>query len=153
MGGGYINTDAESGVSHMPSSLEESAFIPEHDERQMRKLLAHTLPALKDRPLVRRSLCWFADTDDSDFIIDYLPGTSDSVVVLTGDSGHGFKMFPIFGSWVSNFLGAGQQQVTRWRWKEPKPAGAKANWGGDVSWRIGESKELAEIRPGRSSKL
>ncbi|KAJ6079388.1 hypothetical protein N7467_009141 [Penicillium canescens] len=153
MGGGYINTDAQTGVSHMPGSLEESAFIPEHDEKQMRKLLAHTLPALKDRPLVRRSLCWFADTDDSDFIIDYLPETSDSVVVLSGDSGHGFKMFPIFGSWVRDFLGAGQQQITRWRWKQPKPADEKGNWGGDVSWRIGESKELAEIRPGRSSKL
>mgnify|MGYP002718634886 FL=1 len=121
--------------------------MPEHDERQMRKLLAQTLPALANRPLVKKSLCWFADTDDSDFIIDFVPGTSSSVVLLSGDSGHGFKMFPIFGSWVSDFLQAGQQREARWKWKHAGPNESKGNWGGDVSWRLGVSKELSEIRP------
>ncbi|KAJ5338136.1 hypothetical protein N7452_004864 [Penicillium brevicompactum] len=153
MGGGFVNTDPKTGVSHAPDNLEESAFVPEHDEKQMRKLLAHTFPALANRPLVKRSLCWFADTDDSDFIIDYIPGTSDSVVVLSGDSGHGFKMFPIFGSWVSDFLAHSQQRNSRWRWKQSDPNEGKGNWGGDVSWRLGESKELSEIRPKVLSKL
>lgn len=146
MGGGYVNTD-EKGVSIAPRNLEESAFVPECDERQMRKLLAQTFPALAERPLVRKSLCWFADTDDSDFIIDYVPGTSGSVVILSGDSGHGFKMFPIFGSWVADLIQAGRQGEARWRWKESSPGEEKGNWGGNVSWRIGESRELAEIRP------
>ncbi|KAJ5468316.1 hypothetical protein N7475_006068 [Penicillium sp. IBT 31633x] len=153
MGGGYVNTDPETGISHAPRNLEESAFVPEHDEKQMRKLLAQTLPALADRPLVKKSLCWFADTDDSDFIIDYVPGTSSSVVLLSGDSGHGFKMFPIFGSWVSDLLQAGQQSEARWRWKHISDNENKGDWGGDVSWRIGESKELAEISPAILSKL
>ncbi|KAJ5774261.1 hypothetical protein N7457_009157 [Penicillium paradoxum] len=151
MGGGYINTDPETGVSHAPGTLEESAFVPEHDEKQMRKLLAQTLPALANRPLVKKSLCWFADTDDSDFIIDFVPGTSSSVVLLSGDSGHGFKMFPIFGSWVAGFLQAGRQSEARWRWKHD--SNKEGNWGGDVSWRIGESKELSVIRPALLSKL
>lgn len=153
MGGGYINTDPETGVSHAPGTLEESAFVPEHDERKMRKLLAQTLPALANRPLVKKSLCWFADTDDSDFIIDFVPETSSSVVVLSGDSGHGFKMFPIFGSWVSDFLQAGQQHEARWKWKHTDPNEGKGDWGGDVSWRLGESKEFSEIRPTILSKL
>ncbi|KAJ5131032.1 FAD dependent oxidoreductase [Penicillium bovifimosum] len=153
MGGGYVNTDPETGVSHAPATLEESAFVPEHDEAQMRKLLAHTLPALAGRPLVKKSLCWFADTDDSDFIIDYVPETSSSVVILSGDSGHGFKMFPIFGSWVFGLIQAGRQSEARWRWKYSNSDKEKENWGGDVSWRIGESKELSEIRPGVSAKL
>ncbi|KAJ5341001.1 hypothetical protein N7541_010125 [Penicillium brevicompactum] len=153
MGGGFVNTDPKTGVSYAPDNLEESAFVPEHDEKQMRKLLAHTFPALANRPLVKRSLCWFADTDDSDFIIDYIPGTSDSVVVLSGDSGHGFKMFPIFGSWVSDFLAHSKQRNSRWRWKQSDPNEGKGNWGGDVSWRLGESKELSEIRPKVLSKL
>ena len=153
MGGGFINTDSKTGVSHAPSTLEESAFVPEHDEKQMRKLLAHTLPALENRPLVKKSLCWFADTDDSDFIIDYVPGTSDSVLVLSGDSGHGFKMFPIFGSWVSDVVETSQQRNARWRWKQSNSNDGKGNWGGDVSWRLGESKELSEIKPKISSKL
>jgi sarcosine oxidase/L-pipecolate oxidase len=150
MGGGYINTDPTTGVSHAPESLETSAFMPHEDESRVRRLLAQTLPKLAKRPLVRKSLCWFADTKDSDFIIDYVPNTASSVVVLSGDSGHAFKMFPIVGSWVRDLLQVphNKQPVARWRWKEPKANHAE-NWGGDVSWRLGESRELKDILPGR----
>ncbi|KAJ5110163.1 hypothetical protein N7532_002808 [Penicillium argentinense] len=155
MGGGYINTDPKTGVSHAPESLKESAFLPQEDETQLRKLLAQTLPSLADRPFVQKSLCWFADTSDSDFIIDYIPGMSDSIIVMSGDSGHGFKMFPIVGSWVTDMLEApgAQQPVARWRWKQPPSQGKKGDWGGDVSWRVGETKELAAILPPKASKL
>jgi sarcosine oxidase/L-pipecolate oxidase len=154
MGGGYINTDPKTGVSHSPKSLSESAFVPEEDEKQMRKLLAHTLPCLADRPLVKKSLCWFADTNDSDFIIDYVPNLESSLMLLSGDSGHLFKMFPIAGSWVTDLLEApdNKQALARWRWKQPDPKVGK-DWGGDVSWRLGESKELSAIMPPKASKL
>ncbi|KAJ5437828.1 FAD dependent oxidoreductase [Penicillium daleae] len=154
MGGGYINTDPKTGVSHSPKSLSESAFVPEEDEKQMRKLLAHTLPYLADRPLVKKSLCWFADTNDSDFIIDYVPNLESSLMLLSGDSGHLFKMFPIAGSWVTDLLEApdNKQALARWRWKQPDPKVGK-DWGGDVSWRLGESKELSAIMPPKASKL
>ncbi|GES66425.1 FAD dependent oxidoreductase [Aspergillus terreus] len=149
MGGGYVDTDPKTGVSYPPSAVETSAFLPEEDEQRMRKLLAQTLPTLADRPLVRKSLCWFADTSDSDFIIDYVPDTSSSVVLLSGDSGHGFKMFPIFGQWVTELLASSdkQQRIKCWRWKGNLD---KKNWGGDVSWRVGETRELSEVRPRRS---
>lgn len=155
MGGGYINTDPETGVSHAPESLSESAFIPEEDEKQLRKLLAQTLPSLADRPFVKKSLCWFADTNDSDFIVDYVPEVADSVILLSGDSGHGFKMFPIVGSFVTDLLEVpdNQQPVKRWRWKQADLNAGKSKWGGDVSWRIGESKELSAILPPKASKL
>lgn len=76
MDGGYIKTDPETGVSYPPEILKVSAFLPEDDEKQLRKLLAQTLPTLADRPFVKKSLCWFADTCDSDFIVDYLPDMS-----------------------------------------------------------------------------
>jgi sarcosine oxidase/L-pipecolate oxidase len=152
MGGGYVNTDPRTGVSLAPESLSSSSFMPAEDEAQIRRLLAQTLPSLANRPLVKKSLCWFADTSDSDFIIDYVPNTSSSVVLLSGDSGHGFKMFPIVGSWVKNLLQASdrQQSIARWRWKQPKPSDAKGEWGGDVSWRIGATKEFRDIEPGKS---
>ena len=149
MGGGYVNTDSATGVSHAPS-VSDSAFVPPEDEAKIRQLLAHTLPTLANRPLVRKSLCWFADTSDSDFIIDYVPNTSNSVVLLSGDSGHGFKMFPLFGSWVKTFLEAPnkQQPVPRWRWKEPQQNG-DGKWGDAVSWRIGQTREFKDIQPGK----
>jgi sarcosine oxidase/L-pipecolate oxidase len=146
MGGGFINTNPSTGVSEVPIALNRG-FVPPEDERKMRELLRQTLPYLADRPLVEKSLCWFADTADSDFIIDYVPETSSSVVVLSGDSGHGFKMFPVFGRWVANLLNesAGTQSIKRWRWRVPKPKANGEGFDDDVSWRIGDVQELRDI--------
>ena len=113
MGGGYINTNPKTGVSEAPEGVLR--FIPKEDEGKMRELLRQTLPYLADRPLVEKFICWFADTADSDFIVDYAPNTSSSVMVLSGDSGHGFKMFPIVGRWVDSLLNSkdGKQSISR----------------------------------------
>ncbi|KAF2193668.1 FAD dependent oxidoreductase [Zopfia rhizophila CBS 207.26] len=155
MGGGYINTDPSTGLSCPPQSLAERGFLPHEDEIRLRQLLRQSLPALSDRALVKKSLCWFADTSDSDFIVDYVPQTSSSVILLSGDSGHGFKMFPIVGRWIGELLESpnDQQQIPRWSWKAPKPETKSSNWGGDVSWRLGETRELAEVQRSRTSKL
>lgn len=146
MGGGFINTNPITGVSEAPEGVQH--FVPLEDERKMRELLRQTLPYLADRPLVEKTLCWFADTSDSDFIIDYLPETSNTVIVLSGDSGHGFKMFPIFGSWVNNLLNApeGRQTERRWQWRTNKQTDDSASRD-DVSWRVGDVQELRDITP------
>jgi sarcosine oxidase/L-pipecolate oxidase len=146
MGGGYINTNPATGVSEAPAGLSRG-FVPLEDERKMRELLRQTLPYLADRPLVQKSLCWFADTADSNFIIDYVPQTSSSVILLSGDSGHGFKMFPIVGRWVDSLLkeSAVRQSIKRWRWRVPKPRAKGEIIDDDVSWRIGNVRELRDI--------
>jgi sarcosine oxidase/L-pipecolate oxidase len=151
MGGGYINTNPSTGISEAPTGLSRG-FVPPEDERKMRELLRQTLPYLADRPLVQKSLCWFADTADSDFIIDYVPQTSASVIVLSGDSGHGFKMFPIVGSWVYNLMkeAASVQSIRRWRWRVPRPRAQGESFDDDVSWRIGNVHELRDIQPSAS---
>lgn len=143
MGGGFINTNPKTGVSEAPEEIIR--HVPKEDERKMRELLRQTLPYLADRPLVEKFICWFADTADSDFIVDYVPETSSSVMVLSGDSGHGFKMFPIVGRWVDNLLNEadGRQSIKRWRWRVPKPkAEAESD---DVSWRIGDVSEIRDV--------
>lgn len=152
MGGGYINSDPKTGVSLPPTGYARSSFMPGDDERKVRQLLAHTLPALAERPLVNKQLCWFADTSNSDYIIDYVPETVSSVIVMSGDSGHGFKMFPIVGSWITDLLNSkdGKQHETRWRWKTPKWEESSGNWGEKVSWRVGETQEFSSIEPAKS---
>ncbi|KAF5246200.1 hypothetical protein FANTH_6967 [Fusarium anthophilum] len=155
MGGGFINTDPKTGISHAPTDLRQSAFLPDSDEKQLRELVQQTLPQFADRPFVKKTLCWFADTADSDFIIDYVPNTSSSVLFLSGDSGHGFKFFPIFGGFVKDLLQSekGEQPEARWRWKNPKTDEAKGDWGGAISWRLGNSTELVDIQPVGQTKL
>ncbi|KAM3497374.1 hypothetical protein MY10362_009273 [Beauveria mimosiformis] len=146
MGGGYINTDPTTGLSVPPLNLGCSNFMPPEDERKVRQLLADVFPALAHRPLVKKQLCWFADSTDSDFVIDYVPDTSSSVIILSGDSGHGFKMFPIFGSWVIDLLESESQTQTigRWKWKsDSSGAGGKD----DISWRVGDVRELEQVAP------
>lgn len=145
MGGGYINTDPATGTSLPPSNLGDSNFMPPEDEGKVRQLLAEVFPAFADRPLVNKQLCWFADSNDSDFVIDSVPDTSSSVVVLSGDSGHGFKMFPIFGSWVGDLLKSESQSQTVGRWKWKQQSSGAAGGKDDISWRVGNVREFAEI--------
>ncbi|KAI1624421.1 oxygen oxidoreductase [Exophiala viscosa] len=146
LGAGYVNTDKSTGTSLPPSeSLETPTnYIPASDEEKLRRLLRETLPWLADRPFVEQKMCWFADTSDSDYCVDFVPNTGDSLVVLSGDSGHGFKMMPIVGEWVVRLLADGKQDLSRWRWKQVEGNGGK-EWGDDVSWRIGTTKEIDEI--------
>ncbi|KAL3486764.1 FAD dependent oxidoreductase [Aspergillus germanicus] len=142
MGGAFTNfagsKQGDRSLSLPFPTISESAFIPADDERYIRQLLREVLPDFADRPLVDAHLCWIADTDDSDYIVDFVPGTGESLVVLSGDSGHGFKMMPIFGGFVETLLKEGRQAQKKWQWKRSKPSVGAA-------WRSGESQELASV--------
>jgi sarcosine oxidase/L-pipecolate oxidase len=141
-GAGYTNSVKSKDVSESQSVSvppEDSGWIPAHDEATIRKLLGETLPALADRPIVDKKLCWCADTADTEYIIDFVPGKS-GVMVVSGDSGHGFKMLPMVGSWVKDVLEKMAQDIPRWRWKAGQDAG------GDVSWRVGVSVDIKDVQ-------
>lgn len=42
-------------------------------------------------------MCWYIDSWDNSFIIDYVPGYSKTLFVASGGSGHGFKFLPVLG--------------------------------------------------------
>lgn len=139
MGGGFTNySHTNDGYSVPFDKFEDSGFLPANDEVMIRRLLQEVLPRLADRPLIDQHLCWMADSDDSDYTIDFVPGTDHSVVVLSGDSGHGFKMMPIFGSFVTDLLQAGLQSQPKWRWKQ----GARVQ---GSNWRASPSAEIASV--------
>ncbi|EME42294.1 hypothetical protein DOTSEDRAFT_73205 [Dothistroma septosporum NZE10] len=144
LGIGYTNPDA-SGVSLPPADKlpPPQDFIPTEDEAKLRQLLRETFPWMADRPFVDQKLCWFADTHDSEFTIDFVPETDNSVICLTGDSGHGFKMMPVFGKWVVQLLNNGKQELKRWQWKDIDLR--NQDWGEAVSWRIGKGAVLKEL--------
>lgn len=132
-GGGYTNYSGE--ISAPP---DVNDYISTSDESRVRDLLRETLPHLAGRPLIDKHICWVADTVDSNYIIDVVPG-SDGLVIATGDSGHGFKMMPTVGKWIRDVMEKGRQDIPQWRWKQGSDKDA------DISWRLGKSTDLRDI--------
>lgn len=96
--------------------------IPREAEVAIRELLAETLPEFKDRPLVETKICWCTDTPDRNFLISEHPKFGGSLILATGDSGHGFKHMPTIGRYVSRIITHGvgvldDEKRNKWRWR------------------------------------
>lgn len=48
-------------------------------------------------------ICWYCDTRDENFLIDFHPDV-DGLLVALGDSGHGLKFLPLLGRLVASRL-------------------------------------------------
>ena len=63
-------------------------------------------------------LCWYTDTFDNHFVIDFVPEKA-GLMVATGGSGHGFKFLPIIGRYVVDKIeGMPTKQLEMWRWRK-----------------------------------
>jgi sarcosine oxidase/L-pipecolate oxidase len=69
-----------------PSMASQSDYLPVDAEQALRDGLELFLPKFKDRPFLRRRLCWYTDTPKGDFIVDYHPEYSN-LFLATGGSG------------------------------------------------------------------
>lgn len=152
LGTGYTNIN-DHGISLPPEDRlpPPQDYIPLEDEQKLRLLLRETFPWMAERPFVEQKLCWFADTADSEYCIDFVPNTDNSLVVLSGDSGHGFKMMPSFGKWVVDLLDNKEQRLPRWQWRNTDLRGQ--DWSTSVSWRIGTSRELRDLIDNKSKAI
>jgi len=65
-------------------------------EPGFREFLRKTFPELEDANIVYSRLCMYCDSFDGDFFIDNHPNIRN-LTIASGDSGHGFKFFPVIG--------------------------------------------------------
>ena len=81
------------------------------------------LPELLELGVSSTKLCWYTDSIDNSFLVDYVPGRK-GIAVCSGGSGHGFKFLPILGREVVKIL-EGQGQDTPygllWKWRDSHP--------------------------------
>lgn len=96
--------------------------IPKECEDAIRKIFSQTLPEFADREFVKKKICWCTDTPDRSFLIGEHPDYKDgSLVLATGDSGHGFKFMPIVGKYVSELVINGclsdKEKSQKWKWR------------------------------------
>ncbi len=88
-----------------------ATFDPTHGDRshtpemlaEARAFLRRRFPAIADAPLLGSEVCQYELTSDSHFLIDRHPG-APNVWIVGGGSGHGFKMGPAIGEYVTGLV-------------------------------------------------
>lgn len=96
---GYVNTDPTAGRS-VPFAKHQ---IPRESEQRIRLFLRETMPQLADRPLVFARICWCVDSPNRAFLISKHPDYP-SLVIGSGDSGHGYCHIPSVGGFISDAM-------------------------------------------------
>ncbi|KZZ96784.1 fructosyl-amino acid oxidase [Moelleriella libera RCEF 2490] len=94
--------------------------LPHEADMDLRRGLAQLSPVkgLEKRPWKETRLCWYSDTRDGDWLVDWHPGWK-GLFIATGDSGHGYKFLPVLGEKVLDcMLGQGGLIGEKWKWKE-----------------------------------
>lgn len=109
-------------VASRPYTARDGApnIMPYEADQLFRKGLRDLIPGegIETRPWRAARVCWYSDTRDADWLIDWHPGW-EGLFIATGDSGHGFKFLPVIGDKIVNcMLGKGGELGAKWRWKE-----------------------------------
>ncbi len=72
------------------------SMTPDSDKLETLKSRVRKLIPDLSGPITNSATCLYANTPDTHFVIDFLPGCNN-VVVAAGFSGHGFKFIPVVG--------------------------------------------------------
>ncbi|KAI8649199.1 DAO domain-containing protein [Fusarium keratoplasticum] len=92
--------------------------VPLYGLSKMKKVISEAFPELVKFGFTDSRLCWYTDTIDEDYVVDYVPGYSKSLFLCTGGCGHAFKFLPILGRHIKNQLEGVQDQFTSlWKWR------------------------------------
>ena len=93
---------------------------PKEAEADLRRAMRDLVPikGLEGRPWTYTRLCWYSDTPNGDWLVDWHPGW-EGLFIATGDSGHGYKFLPVLGDKVLEcMLGKGGELGQKWKWKK-----------------------------------
>jgi sarcosine oxidase len=98
---GFKIADDKRGPAFDPTNGER--VVNAETLRDIREYVGFRFPALKDAPLVETRVCQYEQTPDGHFIIDRHPA-NESVWIVGGGSGHGFKHGPAVGEMVADLV-------------------------------------------------
>ncbi|KAI1863399.1 uncharacterized protein JN550_009510 [Neoarthrinium moseri] len=99
---------------------DKEANIPLEALEAAKDIISSNMPELTELGISSTKLCWYTDSIDNSFVVDFVPG-KPRVAICSGGSGHGFKFLPILGREVVKILeGNGKQTVygSMWQWRD-----------------------------------
>lgn len=130
-GFGYLNPQKITGVLGSEEVIEVSVpetgiSVPAEGQHAFRQFLRQLFPpgsemsSIANRPFTKTRVCWYTDTPTGDFLIDFHPNYSESLLIATGGSGHAFKFFPVLGEKIVDRLEGCLEGdlLSLWRWRE-----------------------------------
>lgn len=127
----------------------EKSYIPDDAETALRDGLRQLCPDFAQHEWLNRRLCWYSDTPEGDFVIDYHPAV-EGLFFATGGAGQSvrllhleassltstsaFKFMPILGRYIADcFENKASQEIRqKWRLRAPSAQGGVQK-GGDGS--------------------
>ncbi|KAI5476141.1 hypothetical protein MNV49_000359 [Pseudohyphozyma bogoriensis] len=86
-------------VADKETKEKSLTWIPRESLVKLRHILGLTYPELAALPFTFTRMCWYSDTVDGDWVIDYHP-EYPSLLIACGGAGHAFKFLPIMGSLI-----------------------------------------------------
>ncbi len=97
---GHVDYDHDA-VLERPEDLAEK--VSDTTRRWSRSALASRIPEYADRPDAGSIACWYTLTPDAQAMIGPVPGI-ENLYVVSGFSGHGFKLAPSVGEGVAQMI-------------------------------------------------
>ncbi|KAI2617948.1 FAD dependent oxidoreductase [Hypomontagnella submonticulosa] len=135
-------------------SVPKTAHVTEQKESRIpiealngiKEYIEVNFPELVPLGISSTRLCWYTDSIDNSFVVDFVPGRP-GVAVCSGGSGHGFKFLPVLGREVVKILeGKGEQTVygRMWRWRSSTEARRNGLEEGELGPRVLAKQRMAE---------
>jgi len=100
-GRGFKVADDTRGPEFDPTSGDRT--VSAEGVKLVREYLGFRFPGMKNAPLTETRVCQYENTPDDHFIIDRHP-KAESVWIVGGGSGHGFKHGPALGEMVAELV-------------------------------------------------
>ncbi|KAH6964455.1 FAD dependent oxidoreductase [Fusarium avenaceum] len=107
-------------------------YLPEDAQQALREGLQQLVPEIGDREWLRTRLCWYSDTPEGDFIVDYHP-VREGLFLATGGAGHAFKFLPVLGKYIADCFEDKAAKEIRHKWRLRAPTGQDMIKKGDGS--------------------
>ncbi|KIJ36772.1 hypothetical protein M422DRAFT_34130, partial [Sphaerobolus stellatus SS14] len=118
--------------------------VPAQAIQEIKEFIRRHFPDLVTLGISYTRLCWYTDSIDNDFLIDYVPGYHKTLFVASGGSGHGFKFAPVLGQHVLDSLREQETDLTKiWRWRDVPQGRRNGLEEGEVGPRVLSKQTLA----------
>jgi len=122
-----ISDPSGTGENIVVSLPAQNNEVPAEGRVATRQYLGNILPSLAYREMKTSRVCWYTDTQEGNFIVDYHPRIS-GLFIATGGSGHAFKFFPVIGEKVADAIHGVLNPELQKLWAWPKDALPKFSW-------------------------